>query len=405
MKALVDRLRAAGGSAGRSAGAGGGRDGGGGRGRTAGNQGGTTPLRWRPAWLVVLAALAALTVMSVPRGPVPVRAEVPPRAPSRMATESELLHRGPIVTTPQLASLSVVALAGGRLLAGWVGFPREAASDGEVTLSTFDARQWSVPRVVLRSAELARLTGNPLANIHGAVVHVDRSGFVHLFVASRILGELSWTGIEHLRSADGGQRFVHLQSLKLAPLLNGSHQVGAPGINLRGGGFVLPVHYDWGVRYGVLLSFDAKGRFLAQTRIDGPPRLADPWPVVHSEKLVEFYLREVSGDRRVWVGRLDRSEPARPLSWRQATPGLAALPSFDGTSWIARVPEHAPEQLVLQRVNALHQATETLLVAKGLQPGGFGDPRLAQTDDNRLHLLFLDRGQRIGHRVYRATGL
>jgi hypothetical protein len=90
---------------------------------------------------------------------------------------------------------------------------------------------------------------------------------------------------------------------------------------------------------------------------------------------------------------------------RQGTPGLAALPSFDGTSWIARVPEQAPEQLVLQRVNALHQTTETLPVAKGLHPGGFSDPRLAQTDDNRLHLLYLDRGQRIGHRVFRATGL
>jgi hypothetical protein len=355
--------------------------------------------------LVVLAVLAALMVMSVPRDLVPTRVEVPPRVPSRIATESELLHRGPTVTTPQLASLSVVPLAGGRLLAGWVGFPRGAANEGEVTLSTFDARQWSVPQVVLRSEELARLTGSPLANIQGAVVHVDRSGFVHLFIASRILGELSWTGIEHLRSADGGQRFVHLQRLRLAPLLNGSYRVGAPGINLRGGGFVLPVHYAWGANYGVLLRFDAKGRFLAQTRIDGPPRLADPWPVVHSENLVEFYLREVAGDRRLWVGRLDRSEPVRPLNLRQGTPGLAALPSFDGTSWIARVPEQAPEQLVLQRVNALHQTTETLPVAKGLHPGGFSDPRLAQTDDNRLHLLYLDRGQRIGHRVFRATGL
>jgi len=355
--------------------------------------------------LVLLAALAALIVLSAPRDPAPVRMEVPPRAPAKLALESELLQRGPVVLTPQVSSLSVQALPGGRLLAAWVGFPKDNPRAGEVTLSTFDARQWSVPRTVLRSEDLAQGSGNPLAAIEAAVVHVDRSGYVHLFVASRVFGALSWLGIEHVRSADGGQRFVHLQRLPLAAHLHGAHALGAPAFNLRGGGFMLPVHYAGGAHYGVVLRFDAQGRFAMRNRIDGPARLASPLAVVHSDRLVELFLREVSTDARLWLGRLDRSEPARPLNLRYGTLGLSALPSFDGASWIARVPDNAPEQLVLQRLNALHQAAETITVARSQQAGSFTEPRLAQGDDGRIHLLYVDRGQRLVHRVYRATGL
>lgn len=361
--------------------------------------------RQHPAWYLILAALAVLIVMSAPREPLQSAVDLPPRVPSKLAIESELLHRGPVVPTPQLGSLAVHPLAGGRLLAAWVGFPGESGQGGEVALARFDARQWSVPRVVVRIEDLGRGAGQRFAALEGVTLHVDRSGFVHLFVASRVVGDLPWSNIDHLRSVDGGHTFSHVQRLPLAPLLNGSHSVGAPAINLRGGGFVLPVHYAWGSNYGVLLSFDAQGRLTQRSRLDGPPKLADPWPIVHSAKLVEFYMREVSGEAKVWVGRLDRSEPTRPLNWRLGAPGLSALPSFDGTSWVARVSENAPEQLVLQRMNALHQAANTLLVAKGSRAGVYSDPRLAQTDDGRIHLLYVDRGRAIGHRVYRATGL
>jgi predicted neuraminidase len=101
---------------------------------------------------------------------------------------------------------------------------------------------------------------------------VDRSGYVHLFVAGHMLSVLALTAaaIDHFRSADGGQHFEHYQRLPLSPFLNLSHAVPAPALALKGGGFLLPIHFDFGAKYGVLLRFDGAGKSCPiRERMDG----------------------------------------------------------------------------------------------------------------------------------------
>ncbi len=364
-------------------------------------------LRAHPAFLVMLPLLAFLLVMSAPKDPLAMRVEVPPKAPARLMSEGELLHRGPIVASPSVHAMAAVALPGGRLLAAWFGGSREGASDVSISTALFDGRQWSVPRSVLRPEDVSTAARQWVRKLGNPVLHVDRSGYVHLFVTSVAIGGWATAMIEHFRSADGGQRFEHQQRLPLSPLLNLSHLVRAPAIALKGGGFILPVYFELGAKYGVLLRFDAEGRFVHRERMDGPAHLLQPWPVVHDERLVEFYLRDASpDDPRVWLARLDRSEPTRALLIKNPDSAIAAIPSFDGASWLVRNPEaKGRESLVLQRLNALQQPTETLVLAKGREGDEFSYPVIVQTDDGRIHILYTDRRKTFAHRVFRATGL
>ena len=365
------------------------------------------PSRVHPAWLLTLPLLALLIVMSAPRDPLPSRVEALPKAAAKLMSEGDLLHRGPIVATPFVDGISVVALPGGRLLAAWFGGSREHASDLSISTAQFDGRQWSVPRTVLAPGGDASGSRPWIRGLRDVSLHVDRAGYVHLFVSSPMIYGSNTAAIEHFRSADGGQRFDHYQQLALSPLLNLSHAVRAPAIVLKGGGFLLPIHFDFGAKYGVLLRFDSSGRLLHRERMDGPPYLLQPWAVAHDERLVEFYLRDASiDDPRVWLARLDRSEPTRALLIKNPDASMAAIPSFDGAIWLARNPEgKSRETLVLQRLNALQQPTETLVLEKGREADVFSNPVLVQTDDGRIHLIYTDRFKRFAHRVFRATGL
>ncbi|NDG58589.1 MAG: hypothetical protein EBX55_08990 [Betaproteobacteria bacterium] len=108
--------------------------------------------------------------------------------------------------------------------------------------------------------------------------------------------------IEHFRSADGGQSFEHQERLALSPFLNLSHLVRAPAIALKGGGFILPVYFELGSKYGVLLRFNAQGRFVHRERMDGPPHLLQPWLAIRAAQPALAYeslaaLAQCAADR------------------------------------------------------------------------------------------------------------
>jgi len=363
--------------------------------------------RVHPAFLLMMPLLALLLVMSTPHDSVPLRVEVPVKAPAKLISEGDLLHRGPVVSTPSVHSITALALPGGRLMAAWFGGSREGASDVSISSALFDGRQWSVPRILLRPDKVSSASLQWVRKLGNPVLHLDRAGYVHLFVTSVAIGGWASATIEHFRSADGGQNFEHQKRLRLSPFFNVSHLVRAPAINVKGGGFLLPVYFELGAKYGVLLRFDAQGRLVHRERIDGPAHLLQPWAVVHDERLVEFFLRDASeSDPRVWLARLDRSEPTRALLIKNPDSALAAIPSFEGASWLVRNPEsRGRETLILQRLNALQQATETITLAKGREGEEFSYPVIVQTDDGRIHILYTDRRRSFAHRIFRAYGL
>jgi hypothetical protein len=87
--------------------------------------------------------------------------------------------------------------------------------------------------------------------------------------------------------------------------------------------------------------------------------------------------------------RLDRPEPTRALLIKNSDSSLAAIPSFDGSSWLVRNPvgESARDPCFTTLKNALQQPTETLVLEKGRAGEAFSNPVIAQTDDGRIHPL------------------
>jgi predicted neuraminidase len=357
-----------------------------------------------PALFVLLALCAVLIVMSVSPSSQPLLFEVPQKLSTRLTLENFRNVAGPEPRTPSVHAISLIPLPEGRLLAAWYGGSREGAADVAIYGSSFDGLNWSESRVLIdinqllgQSKQAARKLGNP-------VLHLDRSGFLHLFVTSVALGGWATAYIEHCRSGDGGKTFNHQRRLWLSSLANLSHLVRSPGVNLKRGGFLLPVYFELGIKYGLELQFDAESRLIGARRMAGPSHLLQPWPVVRDESQLDYYLRDASASGgRVWLASRDAHEPVRPLALNNPDASIAAWPSFDGASWIVRNPDSiGRQQLVLQRLNAQQQVTETLVVARGGEGEEYSYPAMVMATDGRLHVLYTDNRKRFGHRIYRG---
>ena len=113
-------------------------------------------------------------------------------------------------------------------------------------------------------ALLTRATGHYTRKLGNPVLHLDSRGRLHLFVVSVALGGWGTAHIDHAISHDGGRHFAEAERLRLSPLLNMSHLVRCPAVNLADGGFILPAYFEMGAKYPVMLRFDAEGRLLAR---------------------------------------------------------------------------------------------------------------------------------------------
>ncbi|NDE94084.1 MAG: hypothetical protein EB036_11995 [Betaproteobacteria bacterium] len=146
--------------------------------------------------MLTLPLLALLIVMSAPRDPLPSRVEALPKAAAKLMSEGDLLHRGPIVATPFVDGISVVALPGGRLLAAWFGGSREHGDYAPCTAAELTAspvNYWALGHIHLRSVNgstnnwwvypgnlQGRSTKASECGSKGVmIVPVDESGVVH----------------------------------------------------------------------------------------------------------------------------------------------------------------------------------------------------------------------------------
>ncbi|NBP37046.1 MAG: hypothetical protein EBV34_01270 [Betaproteobacteria bacterium] len=357
-----------------------------------------------PVTLVLLALSAVLLVMTVDTVPQAFRFEVPAKLSSRLSLESFRTVSGPDPTTPSVHAISLAALPEGRLLAAWFGGSREGATDVSIYGAQFDGIRWSDTRMLIDTNMVMEQGKQGVRKLGNPVLHLDRSGFLHIFVTSVALGGWATAYVEHFRSSDGGMTFKHQRRLWLSSLGNLSHLVRGPAVNLKRGGFLIPVYFELGAKYGLELHFDAQSRLIGSKRIQSPRHLLQPWPVVRDEGKLDYYFRDAaSGGGKVWLASREATEPARPLLINNPDASIAVWPSFDGTTWIVRNPDSSGrQQLVLQLLSAQQQPTETLVVARGAPGEEYSYPSMVLATDGRLHILYTDNRKRFGHRIYRA---
>ena len=373
--------------------------------------------------LIVLKALLGLgsiaVVVSAGWSMVPqVKFVLPPPSASHLRLSGTPLSLP--VTTPSVHAISLAALPSGQLLAAWFGGKREGATNVAIFLSRFDGQHWSPAETIMTPALLNRGTGHYARKLGNPVLHLDSNGQLHLFVVSVGIGGWGMSFLNHAISHDLGRHFDDAERLRISPLLNMSHLVRSPAINLADGGFILPAYFEMSWKYPVILRFDSGGRLISRQRIPGPAHLLQPSLSVHDPDRAVAFSRDAGKTHLVYASRFSEIPSSNSWdipgwrgvvdgSWTASLPttmgnpdsSVAVLPAADGGHWVAGNPgiETARHKLVLQKFDNNLVKKEVFTAVQSVD-GEFSYPALAQTDDGRVHLVYTDRRKGLTHRIF-----
>jgi predicted neuraminidase len=367
--------------------------------------------------LLGLASIAVVVSAAWSKVP-PVKFAVPPTSASHLLLTGTTLSLP--VTTPSVHAVSLAALPSGQLLAAWFGGKREGATNVSIFLSRFDGQHWSPAETIMTPALLNKSTGHFARKLGNPVLHFDSKGQLHLFVVSVGIGGWGMAFLNHAISHDEGRHFDNAERLRISPLLNMSHLVRSPAINLADGGFILPVYFEMGWKYPVILRFDSLGKLISRQRIPGPAHLLQPSLSVHGPSQAVAFSRDAGKIHLVHASRFSENPQSDfgafsgwkgvfGNSWTASVPttmgnpdsSVAVLPAADGGHWLAGNPdnEFGRRKLVLQKLDR-NLAKKEVFTAIQAVDGEFSYPALAQTDDGRVHLVYTDRRKGLTHRIF-----
>ena len=146
-----------------------------------------------------------------------------------------------------------------------------------------------------------RRLGNPVA-------WLDGSGRMHLFVVATGWGGWAAARVLHLvQSSDSNDlsalSFVSDRVLPLSWLWNTSFLVRNNPLQLVDGGMVLPVHFELGIKYPVVVRFDAQGHFSGMVRISQRTHLLQPTLLMQSPERWLALMRDNRSDGHVGVAQ------------------------------------------------------------------------------------------------------
>jgi len=346
-------------------------------------------------WLVALGLCAVLTALEVglrPSLPAAARAAWPVGAAQAGGTLM-LQSAGRIPMPPDAAAAhasSLLALPPDQpaaLQAYWFAGSRESGPDVQIAMSQFEraTQQWSPARYVVNRDQAGAELGFGLRRLGNPVAWRDGQGRIHLFVVATGLGGWSAGRILHLRQDGPQQPFRPLRVLPLSWLWDTSHLVRAIPLPLADGGMMLPVYFELGMKYPLLLRFDAQGEFRGMVRMSQRRDLLQPTLLAQSETHWLALLRDNRPDRRVRAVQTTDGG----LSWQDLPdPGLpnpdasvVGLSLRPDRMFLAHNPHpESRAQLALSRsTDGLHW-TQLELLAQGEERSEFSYPSLAWVD-------------------------
>jgi predicted neuraminidase len=102
-----------------------------------------------------------------------------------------------------------------------------------------------------------------------------------------------------LQSTDEGATFTVRRVLPMSPVFNTSVLVRSSPVGLAGGGWWLPVYFEIGHKYPMLMSFDANGDPQRLMRIGERTRSLQPTLVPVSPTEVRAWMRDANKDHSV----------------------------------------------------------------------------------------------------------
>jgi len=212
------------------------------------------------------------------------------------STHQKVLFESHIIPQPELLpaahSATFEVLSDGSLLAFWFAGSHEGKPDVKIWSAKFTNGIWSRATIAISPEMLSKRLNQFIKKVGNPVVYRDDNDRLHLFVVSvGAIGGWSGSNLNQLISYDNGLTWTVMRKLILSPFFNISTLVRTKAIDLKDGGFYLPVYHELMSAYPELLRFDKHGEFIGQIRIANSRTLLQPAIAVQSESIAYAFMR------------------------------------------------------------------------------------------------------------------
>lgn len=230
--------------------------------------------------LLVVGVVLAVDLWQRPAAPAPARAVWPDVPVGLDVGQLVLTGQGAIPMPPGALAAhasSLLAMPAGQAAAltlFWFSGERESGPQVQIAASQWSRtrQQWAPARLVVNRHTLGAALGFGVRRLGNPVAWMDTSGRIHLYVVATGWGGWAASRILHLRQSSSGNgleelTFEPVRVLPLSWLWNTSHLVRNAPLPLADGGLALPVHFELGFKYPVVLRLDRSGNFLGMARV------------------------------------------------------------------------------------------------------------------------------------------
>jgi predicted neuraminidase len=310
--------------------------------------------------------------------------------------------------TPSAHASSLATVPGGGMLAFWWAGSRESGPDVKVYAARSNNGKWGAPWEVASRESLGRALGFGVRRIGNPVAWTAPDGKVHLYVVATGLGGWAASRVVHMVSPDAGVNFTLRRVLPLSPLFNTSVLVRTSPVALGDGGWWLPVYFELGIKYPMLMAFDAHGEPTRLGRIGARMSTLQPAIVPISNTEVRAWMRDASDEQRVQHaysrdgGASWEDLPALDLPNHSTSLAAIRLSSGEILMLHNHVVEGGSSRSILRlSISKDGHAWRTIDdIASGKAGDEFSYPSMHQVG-NELHVTYTHQRQAIAYRAYR----
>ncbi|TWI63603.1 putative neuraminidase [Pseudoduganella lurida] len=305
---------------------------------------------------------------------------------------------------PSAHASALASLSGGRLISFWWAGSRESGPDVKVYASRWSNGRWSDNWVVASRESLGAALGYGVRRIGNPVAWTATDGTIHLYVVATGLGGWAASRIVQMQSRDEGQTFAVSRVLPVSPLFNTSTLVRTAPVPLADGGWWLPIYFEIGNKYPMLMAFDAHGEPQRIVRIGSGTTSLQPTIVPLSATDVRAWMRDAGEEQRVQQA-FSRDggaswEDAAPMTLSNQSTSLAALRLTSGA--IVMLYNHVGVGDTSRSVLSLALSTDARTwrpladIVSGKPGDEFSYPSMQQVG-NELHITYTHQRQSIAH--------
>lgn len=366
-------------------------------------------LGWRIACVLAIGA-AELSSRSARLGVAQARWAVASEVQLESGARLEAFGRIPMPAGAESAHASHLLVPSGAgdiaLQAHWFAGSRESGPDVQIAASDWrrSTRAWTPARYVANREVAGQALGFHVRRFGNPVAWQDASGRTHLFVVATGLGGWAASRVLHMRQDSGAAPFQSLRVLPLAWLWNLSHLVRASPLPLADGGMALPIYFELGKKYPLVLRFDAAGQFRGVSRISRLPHRLQPTLVAQAPARWLALMRDNGSGRRIHVAQTEdggRTWFDRPdMAFANPDAAIAALAVSPDKLFLAYNPQpDGRRELALDESRGGHRWQEVDRLASGPAGTEFSYPSLAWAEGS-LWVSYTDQRQSIAWRRY-----